>query len=75
MELFNISRINTELGIFRISGHLSAHLVNSEFISYKSLQIMGTDGWISLNVSSNENSQLLSDLKPIILQHLLSENG
>jgi hypothetical protein len=71
MQLFNVSRINTDLGVFRVSGVWCFKQPEVENISLKSIEVMGTDGWVLLNKTSESNSQLINDLLPLLLSHLL----
>ena len=75
MELFNISRLNTDCGIFRISGQRCSQDPTVNNISIKSIEIMGTDGCVLLNKTSDSNSQLISNLLPLLLPHLLLKNS
>jgi len=71
VQLFNVSRINTDLGIFRVSGVWCFKQPKVENISIKSIEVMGTDGWVLLNKTSESHSQLMNDLLPRLLSHLL----
>ena len=71
MELFNISRLNTDFGIFRISGQWCAENPKLSNISVQSIEIMATDGWVLLNNARDANSQIISQLLPLLLSHLL----
>jgi len=67
---FNISRINTSLGIFRVSGLWYYESLESFKIDIDSIEIMGTDGWVMLNQSSDDVINLIKELTPILLAHL-----
>jgi len=71
VQIFNISRINTDFGIFRVSGEWSAINPTIKDISLNSIEIMGTDGWVLLNKTCHSNAQLISNLLPQLLSHLL----
>ncbi|WP_019027789.1 hypothetical protein [Colwellia piezophila] len=71
MQIFNISRINTDFGIFRVSGDWYFKKPEVENINIKSIEVMGTDGWVLLNKTSGSNSQLIINLLPLLLSHLL----
>lgn len=71
MQLFSISRINTELGIFRVSGDWCFNASYVENINLELIEVMGTDGWVLLNQTSESNAQLISELLPLIVSHLL----
>ncbi|AEE23755.1 hypothetical protein Glaag_2818 [Glaciecola sp. 4H-3-7+YE-5] len=75
VQLFNISRINTDFGIFRVSGDWCFKKPEVESISLKSIEVMGTDGWVLLNKTSESNSQLINNLLPLLLSHLLLKNN
>ena len=75
MQFFNISRINTDFGIFRASGDWCSKKPIVENISIKSVEVMGTDGWVLLNKTSDSNSQLINNLLPLLLSHLLLKNS
>ena len=75
MQFFNISRINTDLGIFRVSGDWCFKNPEIENITIKSIEVMGTDGWVLLNETSEKNSQLINNLLPLLLSHLLLKNS
>ena len=75
MQSFNISRINTDLGVFRVSGNWCFTKPEVESINIKSIEVMGTDGWVLLNKSSESNSQLINNLLPLFLSHLLLKNS
>ncbi len=75
MQLFNISRINTDLGTFRISGDWCFKNPVVESINLKSIEVMGTDGWVLLNKTCESNSQLINNLLPLLLSHLLLKNS
>ncbi len=75
MVYFNISRINTDFGIFRVSGYWCFKNPDLENIKVKSIEIMGTDGWVLLNITSETNVQLINNLMPLLLAHLLLKNG
>ncbi|MCJ8294635.1 MAG: hypothetical protein MJK15_09530 [Colwellia sp.] len=71
MKTFNISRINTDFGTFRVSGDWYFETPEVEKINIKSIEVMGSDGWVLLNKTSESNSQLIINLLPLLLSHLL----
>ncbi|TMO80304.1 hypothetical protein CWC16_08400 [Pseudoalteromonas sp. S3776] len=75
MQLFNISRINTDFGIFRVSGDWCFKSPKVESITLKSIEVLGTDGWVLLDKTSERNSQLIENLLPLLLSHLLLKNN
>jgi len=72
---FNISRINTDFGIFRISGFWSKESLDSFKVDICAIEIMGTDGWVLLNKSSNKVANLIADLIPTLQVHLQADNS
>ncbi len=75
MHNFNISRLNTDLGIFRISGLSNNEKIDSEKIDISTIEVMGTDGWVLLNQSSDKVIKLTKELMPIIQAHLKAKNS
>jgi hypothetical protein len=75
VQLFSITRINTDFGIFRISGQWSIQKPTVNSITLNSIEIMGTDGWVLLNKTSKSNTQIISYLLPLLLSHLLLKNN
>jgi len=65
-QSFEISRIHTPLGIFRVSGDVS----DQNDLAISQLEIMGTDGWLSLDIQSKKVVNLMKQLKPHLLTHL-----
>ncbi|MBB1398875.1 hypothetical protein H5163_14650 [Pseudoalteromonas sp. SG44-8] len=72
MESFNITRIDTEFGIFRISGLWDTLNVNA--LTIISIEIMGTDGWVLLNQTYDAVTKLIIDLIPILQLYLFSKD-
>jgi hypothetical protein len=70
MNNFNISRINTGLGVFRLSGLWCNGNTEAIKIEIGSIEIMGTDGWVPLNKSSDNVINIIKELKPTLLDHL-----
>jgi hypothetical protein len=66
---FNISRINTTVGILRISGLWDAN--NIELFTINFMELMGTDGWMLLDHSSDKIMALITELTPMLQSHLL----
>jgi hypothetical protein len=67
---FNVSRINTSLGIFRVSGFWCNENLEALKMNIDSIEIMGTDGWALLNQSNDNIIKLIKELTPILLAHL-----
>ncbi len=74
MNNFNISRINTDLGIFRVSGLWCHENVRAILVNIDSIEVMGTDGWVLLNQSSDRVIELLKELMPIFITHLQNKS-
>lgn len=71
MQIFNVSRIHTDFGIFKVSGEWSVKKNIAENIKIHSIEVMGTDGWVLLEPSHNRSAELISKLQPLLLSHLL----
>jgi len=71
---FNISRINTDLGIFRISGFCCDERLETSKIIIESIEVMGTDGWALLNLSHDDIINLINELTPKIIVHLQAKS-
>ena len=65
-KTFEISRIHTPLGIFRVSGDVS----NQNTLAISQLEIMGTDGWLFLDIQSAKVANLIKQLEPHLLTNL-----
>jgi len=63
---FEISRIHTPLGIFRVSGEVS----DQNTLAISQLEIMGTDGWLFLDIQSKKVVNLIKQLEPHLQAHL-----
>ncbi|ACJ31299.1 hypothetical protein swp_4663 [Shewanella piezotolerans WP3] len=77
MQVFNISRLTTEKGIFRIAGQLAVKMPNETAqppIIITSLEIMSTDGWLALDISADSLQPLLNELISLVVEHLKIEN-
>jgi hypothetical protein len=68
---FSISRINTDKGIFRIAGMWCAQSHRVDQLRVTSIEMMGSDGWVTLDQSHDDIIQLMADLHPAILLHLV----
>jgi len=75
MHNFNISRLNTDLGIFRLSGLSNNEKIDSAKIDIITIEVMGTDGWVLLNQSSDNVIKLIKELMPIIQAHLKAKTS
>ncbi len=77
MQVFNISRLTTEKGIFRIAGSSAVNMPNGAVqptIHITSLEIMSTDGWQALDISADSLQPLLNELTSPVIEHLKIEN-
>jgi len=70
VKIFNISRINTPLGIFRLRGSWCNDNLN---LDIDTIELMGTDGWVLLNHSRVKVIQLIDELTPMLVVHLLAK--
>ncbi len=71
MKLFKVSRIHTDFGIFKVSGEWSVKKTIAENIKIHSIEVMGTDGWVLLDLNNCRSAELISKLQPLLLSHLL----
>lgn len=67
---FEISRIDTKLGIFRLAGRLLFNATEAN-IHFSRVEFMGTDGWRGLNLDSTPSKSILSEIEPEIIEHLI----
>lgn len=65
-KTFEIGRIHTPLGIFRVSGEVS----DQNDLAISQLEIMGTDGWLFLDIQSKKVTNLIKQLEPHLRTHL-----
>ncbi|MCE2596464.1 hypothetical protein K6Y31_16835 [Motilimonas cestriensis] len=75
MAQFSISRLHTSQGIFRLTGDQGCNdPVNPESvrIEVETIDVMGTDGWVALDVKASKTQQLLLQIDPEIVSHLLT---
>ena len=68
---FKISRIHTELGIFKVNGYRSSVSTDKMTIILSTVYILSTDGWEEL-ILTQLNSNLLEQLLPYLEHHLMS---
>lgn len=66
---FTINRINTVMGIFRLSGELLGH-PEATAIRYSSAEFMGTDGWVAINTETAVGLSMLNEIKAEVIEHL-----
>lgn len=74
MNNFNISRINTKLGIFRVAGYWCHENQAACKVAVSSIEMMGTDGWVLLNHASDNVVKMIAELTPTLTTHLLAKN-
>ncbi|WOT05507.1 hypothetical protein [Shewanella youngdeokensis] len=74
MEVFNISRITTPKGIFRLAGIADNTPNATTLISVTSLDILSTDGWQALAVSTDSVQAIIQSIQLQIIDHLQVDN-
>jgi hypothetical protein len=74
MISFKISRIETKHGTFRLTGQWCKESYNINDLNVSLLEIMSTDGWCELALTSSSSIQLLSNIKQQLLEHLILTN-
>ncbi|WP_064791675.1 hypothetical protein [Shewanella woodyi] len=72
---FTITRLDTPLGTIRVEGEWSwSNTVSATqtdaILSVSSLDIMGTDGWVALDLKLPNTSTILEKLNVQIVEHL-----
>lgn len=72
MKAFEISRINTKYGIFRVAGEWCEKKHRTNDLEISLLEIMSTDGWSELELFSDNSRELINRIKPKLLEHLKS---
>ena len=68
MKNFTISRINTEKGIFKITGRWQKY---PKKIMFTELEIMSTDGWQVLDLKHSAVTALINLIEENVFQHLV----
>ncbi|MGF1685080.1 hypothetical protein L4C36_00010 [Photobacterium japonica] len=66
---FSISRINTSVGIFKLSGDWSAN-VSAPAVTFSCAEFMGTDGWVAMKIESDAGALLLKQIEADVVRHL-----
>lgn len=69
MKTFEISRIHTSAGIFRLSGYVSIS-GDRVTLEYHTAEFMGTDGWCELDMESEHARSILEAIQPELIEHL-----
>lgn len=68
---FTITRLDTPWGMFRIDGYwLDEETATARQLRIEQLCMMGTDGWVSLDLEVREVVSLVAKLTPEVLAHL-----
>ena len=72
MAVFNISRIHTQWGIFRVSGLWSTptEIEPKVVVDIDVLELMGTDGWVVLDKNNVKVVDLIQQITPTLQAHL-----
>lgn len=70
MREFTINRLHNDHGIFRISGHIDTNFVDNDDLEITSLDIMGTDGWMALDVGHPNTQATIKKIAASVLVHL-----
>lgn len=71
MKEFNISRLNTHLGIIKLKGTTRFdRQTNQRSIMVFNLEIMGSDGWVKLDINHEQTQHMLKRLHNEIIAHL-----
>ena len=76
MAAFEISRIHTHRGIFKVSGKWQPQAATGSPVleSISQLEMMGTDGWVALRLEDDAVKVLLDELAPVLLFHLSNQD-
>lgn len=78
MKPFHITRIHLNQGIFKITGEwLGIHdssAISLQSLTLSKLEMMGSDGWLALDLSQEIVCKLMGEIKPQVLTHLLSQS-
>ncbi|MBQ4810877.1 hypothetical protein J8M20_05995 [Pseudoalteromonas luteoviolacea] len=69
MKPFHITRLKTSIGILRLTGELGNSQLRGGIIYHK-VEVMGTDGWLELDLSSNSVKNALTQIEHVVLAHL-----
>ena len=64
---FDISRLQTEIGIVRLQGSIEP---GKQQIHYRLAEFMSTDGWCEFDLSSPKANQLLDSIQDTVMIHL-----
>ncbi|MCL1146961.1 hypothetical protein AB4298_04325 [Shewanella sp. 10N.261.52.F9] len=71
MNDFSISRLNTSLGIVKLKGTSSLNeQTNQHRITVSQLEIMGSDGWVELDIYHPNSQKMIKQLEAEVTAHL-----
>jgi hypothetical protein len=74
MKAFSISRLQTSLGIFRLEGkYEGAH--SQQRVQLSRIEVMGTDGWVELDINFNSTQKLVIAINNEVVSHLLEKDA
>ncbi|ACA86133.1 hypothetical protein [Shewanella woodyi] len=69
---FTITRLNTSQGIIKATGEWNSDsltMTENKLLIF-TLDIMGTDGWVALDLTQSKTKMLLDELNDEVLLHL-----
>lgn len=69
MQTFNITRLNTSHGIVKMHGKQVLHETGTRLM-IEQFALMGTDGWVLMDINSANTMQLLAQIELEVLAHL-----
>lgn len=69
MQAFNITRLNTAQGIVKMHGKQVRDDAGIRLI-IEQFSLMGTDGWVLMEINSVNTMQLLAQIELEVLAHL-----
>ncbi len=67
---FTIPRLTTDRGTFRIAGSWCGARSAPVEVQVDSIEIMGTDGWVELDLKNENVIALIRELAPSVQDHL-----
>lgn len=68
MKSFNISRLHSGIGIFRLSGIV----YENNYVFFNNADFLSTDGWQEIDIKSEAGRRLLKELESDILTYVES---
>ncbi|WP_299004142.1 hypothetical protein [uncultured Shewanella sp.] len=69
MPAFNITRIHTPNGIFKLTGKTVTD-TGSTKLQIDTLDILGTDGWITLDIKARHTQRLIHLIEADCIEHI-----